>query len=215
MSSMLPEDLSSKHKTHHKSHKSSQGMEHLSNIGKKYFRLIEFDDEERLVLEIRKHFFGLFIIVFTGVFIIAVTLAVSIAVSMGVRDGALQGTNANNYSSLVVLVGFLLTIFEAVAMLIGAYLYRSNVVFITNQKIAQVLYLTIFNRKISQLNIGDVQDVTVTQRGLFAHIFNYGTLVIETAGEQQNYTFTYVPDPYQAAKTIIGLHEKNIAKYGN
>jgi len=74
-----------------------------------------------------------------------------------------------------------------------------------------MLYKTIFDRKISQLGIGDVQDVTVTQKGIFARIFNYGTLVIETAGEQVNYIFTYTPRPYETAKQIVGSHE-NIVK---
>lgn len=212
---MLPDELQSNNKKSSHKSKNNQGMEHLSPVGKKYFRLIEFDDEEHLALEIRKHFFGLFIIFLTGFFVMIITLAISIIVTFGARSSDLVGAQAASYSSIALLVGLLLLILEAVSMLIGVYLYRSNVVFITNQKIAQVLYQTIFNRKISQLNIGDVQDVTVTQKGLFAHLFNYGTLVIETAGEQQNYTFTYVPDPYQSAKVIIGLHEKNIAKFGN
>ena len=86
---------------------------------------------------------------------------------------------------------------------------------VTSDKIAQVLYRTIFDRKISQLSIGDVQDVTVTQRGVLARMFNYGTIVIETAGEQQNYTFTFVPDPYMCGKAIVGAHEENLKQYGN
>lgn len=192
-----------------------QGMDKLSPIGQKYFKLIEFDDEERLELEIRKHFIGLFFIVLTGLFIMAAIIVVTIALTLGLQDRQVVATGGGDFSAVVILIGFILAILAGISMAIGAYLYRSNVVFITNQKIAQVLYLTIFNRKISQLNIGDVQDVTVSQRGFFAHIFNFGTLVIETAGEQQNYTFTFVPDPYQSAKTIIGLHEKNIAQFGN
>lgn len=195
---------------------SKQGMENLSAIGQRYFKLIEFDDQERLVHEIRKHPFGLFLIVFTGLFVMVAIIVVAAALGLVSKDDSLGTvTGASSVGPVVVLIGFILTILAGAAMFIGIYLYRSNVVFVTNQKIAQVLYITIFNRKISQLNIGDLQDVTVTQHGLFAHIFNYGTLVIETAGEQQNYTFTYVPSPYEAAKTLIGLHEKNIAQFGN
>jgi hypothetical protein len=98
---------------------------------------------------------------------------------------------------------------------IGAYLYISNVILVTSEKLAQVLYKSIFNRKISQLSIGDVQDVTVNQVGLTARLFNYGTIIIETAGEQDNYDFTYVPDPYKKSKLIVGSHEVNLTKYGN
>lgn len=211
---MLPKDLQAKDHAPETEH-TKQGMHKLSPIGRRYFRLIEFDDQENLALEIRKHFFGFFIILITGAFVILATLAVSIGITVGVKSDSITGNNSSGYAAIVLFIGLLLIVLEVISMLIGLYLYRSNVVFVTDQKIAQVLYLTIFNRKISQLNIGDVQDVTVTQKGLFAHVFDYGTMVIETAGEQQNYTFTYVPEPYQAAKTIIGLHEKNIAKFGN
>lgn len=100
-------------------------------------------------------------------------------------------------------------------MLIAAVIYNNSVVFVTSEKIVQVLYISLFNRKISQLGIGDVQDVTVQQVGIFPRIFNYGTLVVETAGEQQNYTFTYTPRPYESAKAIVGAHEKDVAAHGN
>lgn len=100
-------------------------------------------------------------------------------------------------------------------MTIQAILYSNNVIFVTSEKIAQILYINLFNKKISQLSIGDVQDVTVTQKGILAHIFNYGTLVIETAGEQQNYNFTYIPEPYKNSKLIVGAHERNLVQFGN
>jgi hypothetical protein len=55
----------------------------------------------------------------------------------------------------------------------------------------------------------------VTQDGIFPRIFNYGTVVIETAGEQNNYIFTYTPFPYQVSKDIVGAHERNLQRYGN
>jgi uncharacterized membrane protein YdbT with pleckstrin-like domain len=185
----------------------------LSAIGNKFFSLIEFDDDEELLLEIRKHYFGLWMMILSGMFIAMAALLLSIlAASSNFMEYLGFDGSANG---IIGLLGFVLVIFVAVLTLIFAQLYRSNVVFVTNEKLAQVLYITLFNRKISQLNIGDIQDVTVTQKGFFAHIFGYGTLVVETAGEQQNYTFTFVPHPYPAAKLIIQAHEANLKQYGN
>lgn len=190
-------------------------MSRLSHEGRKYFKFIEFDENERLVTEIRKHFVGLFIILFTGAFVILAMLAI-IAFAAVVNTDSLVGVeDTGGIKVLLVVLGFLLIIGAAIATFIAAFLFQSNVIYVTNEKIAQVLYISLFNRKISQLSIGDVQDVTVTQKGILAHAFNYGTLVIETAGEQQNYTFTYVPDPYEASKLIVGSHEKNLVQYGN
>lgn len=187
----------------------------LSNEGRRYFNLIEFDENEELVLEIRKDPFGLFLILATGGFVM-VALAVATGFLMGPSSARLLGIDAiDSLRPVIAIASFLLVVFTAVATFIGAFLYRSNVIFVTNEKIAQVLYVSLFNRKISQLSIGDVQDVTVTQKGILAHIFDYGTLVIETAGEQSNYTFTFVPEPYAVSRGIVGAHENNLKQYGN
>lgn len=191
--------------------------DNLSSNAKRVFKLIEFDENEELICEIRKHPFGLFIIYFIGSFVALTLLAITIVLSVLSQGDPLEtGTQiSGSAQSVIVLVGGTLLLVTLVMTAIAAYLYRSDVVLVTSEKISQFLHKTIFDRKISQLSIGDVQDVTVTQNGLFARIFNFGTLVIETAGEQQNYTFPYTPDPYERSKDIVGAHERNLVQYGN
>jgi uncharacterized membrane protein YdbT with pleckstrin-like domain len=190
--------------------------EQLSTNGRKLFEMIEFDENEQLIAEIRKHPFGLFIVYITG---FAITMAVSLVFFL---VPILLSANNSGFTSearaiqpYMTLLGLILVIGCLIGTGIGAYLYISNVILVTSEKLAQVLYKSIFNRKISQLSIGDVQDVTVNQVGLTARLFNYGTIIIETAGEQDNYDFTYVPDPYKKSKLIVGSHEVNLTKYGN
>jgi uncharacterized membrane protein YdbT with pleckstrin-like domain len=190
----------------------------LSATGKKYFKFIEFDSDENLICEIRKHYVGLFFIYFTGISIAFIVVIMFGLIGFSdILSSGLSGTGAPSGSikSLAVVGGIIFVMFILIAMTIQAILYTNNVIFVTSEKIAQVLYINLFNRKISQLSIGDVQDVTVTQKGVLAHMFNYGTLVIETAGEQQNYLFTYIPDPYMHSKAIVGAHERNLVNYGN
>lgn len=190
----------------------------LSNVGKKLFKFMEFDDEEKLIYEIRKHPFGLFIIYATGIAVTLVLAAVMIGLMVLTRQDSVSTVTIGGSGavrSLILLGGSLLLALSLIFTFIGAYLYESNVVIVTSDKLTQILYRTIFDRKVSQLSIGDVQDTTVNQRGVFAHLFNYGTLIVETAGEQQNYTFTFVPHPYEASKAIVQAHEENLKKYGN
>lgn len=187
----------------------------LSSEGRKYFKFIEFDAEEELITEIRKHPVGLAIVLATGGFVMFMLLLSGVFLGFVDFDTILGLQDANNLRPLFVIIMFLFVLATAVMTFIAAFLYQSNVIFITNEKIAQVLYRSLFNRKISQLSIGDVQDVTVTQKGLLAHYFDYGTLIIETAGEQENYQFSYVPKPYQVSKQIVGAHERNLKLHGN
>lgn len=190
--------------------------ENLSNNAKKVFKLIEFDANEVLISEIRKHPFGLFIIYLVGTFISFAILAVTLLLgNFATGDPLEAGLDLAPFKPFLIIIGILMTVVTIIMTFISAYLYQSDVVLVTSEKISQFLHRTIFDRKISQLSIGDVQDVTVTQKDIFARIFNYGTLVIETAGEQQNYTFNFTPDPYQKAKDIVGSHEENLKKYGN
>lgn len=190
--------------------------EQLSTSGQKFFKMIEFDNDEKLLGEIKKHPFGFFVIVITGGLITLALLVALVVMPFAIKSDPIgTGIDVASIRAILMLVGLLLISLTIVMTIIAAYLYVGNIIIITNEKITQHLYLTIFNRKISQLSVGNVEDVTVTQVGIFARVFNYGTLVIETAGEQQNYTFTYTPHPYESAKLIVGAHEQSIKNFGN
>ncbi len=190
--------------------------EQLSNNAKNLFKLIEFDENEELICEIRKHPFGLLLMYVIGTLVAFALLAVTIALTFAIQGDPLEtGSDLSQAQPLVILFGGILIVLTVIMTFISAYLYTSDVVLVTTEKISQFLHKTIFDRKISQLSIGDIQDVTVSQVGVFARLFNFGTLVIETAGEQQNYTFIYTPNPYKRAKDIVGAHEENLKKFGN
>lgn len=191
-------------------------IQDLSTRAKKFFDMIEFDANEQLIWEIRKHSFGLFLVYFTGLIITSVIFIFLVLFpSLFTRNFMGLGIELGTLRPILIALGFLLTTFSLIGTAIGAYLYQANVVIVTSEKIAQLLYTTLFDRKISQLSIGDVQDVSVQQKGIFARIFNYGTLIVETAGEQNNYIFTFTPQPYETAKSIVGSHEENLKAYGN
>lgn len=182
-------------------------------ISKFNLNLVEFDEDEKIVCEIHKHVFGLIMIYFTGFAIALAAMIAGASLSIWIDNNSSQ--NDSSYGWLVMIVGIVLSITISIITLLYAVIFRNNIMLITTEKIAQVLNRSLLNRKVSQLNISDVQDVTVQQLGVFARALNYGTIVIETAGEQQNYTFTYAPNPYEFAKKIISAHETNVKQYGN
>lgn len=192
--------------------------ERLSPIGKKFFDRVEFDDNEVLIREVTKDPFGLFVIYASGSL---VTIVVFVLMVLGGASADLSsiasssGLTESTLRPILILTGFFLTVFSVILTVVAAFLYVNNIILITSEKVCQQLYLSLFNKKISQLSIADVQDVTVKQQGIWAHVFNYGTLTIETAGEQTNYTFTFVPEPYAVSKDLVGSHEADVAIHGN
>jgi len=193
----------------------AEACRRLSPIGQKLFRFVEFDDQEELLAEIRKHPIGLFLIAITGVFISLTILFATTALSIGAGNSGVFEQFGSTPQLVLIVLGLLLTGLGFVATFIIGIIYRSNVVFVTNEKIAEVMYVSLFNRRIVQLGIGSVEDVTVSQKGIFSRIFDYGTLLVETAGELENCTFTYVPKPNETSQLIIQTHETYVQKYGN
>jgi hypothetical protein len=197
-------------------HHRQEARSRLSPLGQKFFDMVEYDENEQLLMDVRKHPFGLFLLELTGFFITLVVAVVPVFLAFNTSNaGVADGEAGRGIGALLVLLGMILGIMALAGTFIAAVLYKNNVIYITNEKLAQLRYLSLFNRKISQLSIGDVQDVSVQQKGIFAHWFNYGTLIVETSGEQQNYTFTYVPKPYEVSRAIVSAHEENLKLYGN
>lgn len=51
--------------------------------------------------------------------------------------------------------------------------------------------------------MSNVEDVNVEQRGIAAHLFNYGTLTVQTAGEEDNFVFSQCPNANIHAEQIL------------
>jgi len=183
----------------------------LSPTGAKLFKFIEFDDKEELLAEIRKHPIGAVARAATGT-LMALIIAISVTLlarnfdSLGVND---LGGN-DSVRTLLLAGGLILSLLVLAATALVVVIYQSNVIYVTNQKIAEVAYISIFNRKVTQLGLGSIEDVTFRQQGIFPHLFNYGTIIIETAGEVENCYFSYLPNPNFYSQEIIQAHEDYI-----
>ena len=77
---------------------------------------------------------------------------------------------------------------------------------LTDEAVLQVRRPGLFANKVSQTSLEGVSDVSVRQDFL-GTMLGYGKLTIETPGEQDNYEYTYLPQPRDAAREIIEAHE--------
>ncbi len=107
----------------------------------------------------------------------------------------------NIFTAVSVVMAF-------IVLTISTIIYKENRIIVTDRNVTQVLQFGLFSRKVSQLNINNVEDVTAIQRGIFPTFFNYGTLNIETAGEQVNFHFSFCPNPDYYAKIILDARER-------
>jgi uncharacterized membrane protein YdbT with pleckstrin-like domain len=191
-------------------------MDDKKNLRSKLQQLMELDDDEQIVTEIRRHPIGLVAVYASGLFIATTILIGGVLFGLWLeRQPDVTSTSSIPFGTILAVVSAVVSAVVLFFTYVSAYIYKNNVIIVTNEKIVQLLYRNLVDRKISQLSLGDLEDVTVEQRGIFARIFKFGTLTIETAGEQNNYNFSYTPYPYDTAKHIVAAREQSIKMYGN
>ncbi len=170
--------------------------------------ILDIDKNEQIIVDIRRHNIGLYVIYAGGIG--------SIAALLGVMYLAITHGDSLNVDipSAVYGLGFgLLILLVALLTYVGERVYKSNQLVVTNENIIQVLQFSLLNRQVSQLNLAKIQDVSVDQKGLLQLFFNYGTIEIETAGEAANFKFPYAENPNKIAKIIIEAHEDYIRRH--
>lgn len=165
---------------------------------------------ESVVQEVKKHPIGATFSLIAGLALSIVCLIASIAGYGLTQTSGIA--NGDTFGVLIIIGGLIATVGIIIATFVNIYIFRMNSLIITTEKVAQVLYKTIFDRKVMQLSMERVQDVTVSQVGLFPRVFKYGTLIIETAGDHEDCIFSFAPNPYELSRVIMDLHEKATSK---
>jgi len=84
-----------------------------------------------------------------------------------------------------------------------------DVSIVTNQRVIDVDQRGLFNRTISELDLARVQDVHSEIKGLVPTFFNFGRVLVQTAGEDKNFEFDNVPDPHRVRQRILELAHKD------
>lgn len=182
-----------------------------------HLHLFEHDDNETIIGESGRHPIGMVVIFFNGLFLLFLVLTVLFfGISQQERLlGPFSPTEDFDASGLLTGIAIFLAFLLTIGTFLAAYVYAHNYVILTDRKVVFISTRNIFARRISQLSIGDVQDVTIAQDTFLSRVFKYGTVNIETAGEQANFSFAYAALPFETAKAIVDAHEKNLELYGN
>ena len=81
---------------------------------------------------------------------------------------------------------------------------------VSDHRIIDIHQTGFFKRDVSELRYSKIQDVSVKVNGFIPTIFNYGDLVIQTAGAMQEFHFQQIPKPNLVRDRILHLHDKHM-----
>ena len=166
------------------------------------------DRGEHIVLLLRQHpavfIPQVFIII---LMIILPALVIPIA---GLLD--FEITAGDTAFALGVMVLWIMLTLSVAAVTIFKWFFNVNIV--TNEKIVDIDFDRLFDHRVSEAQLEKIEDVSHSTVGMWAVIFDFGTVYIQTAAEQREFEFINIPRPRDVQDTIDDLLELKQARNG-
>lgn len=170
----------------------------------RYFESQEKDEE--VIFIIRRHWVILIVPFIIGAFVFAIIFGASYVVIM--NGGNILGDNKEAVYTAV----FSLAILYNILYIFFAWLLRYlNITILTTKHFVEIKQMAPFSRKTSVLDLGSIEDVSATQKGILATLFHYGGVLVQTAGELPNFNIYGVGDPSLIQRKIMEAKDR----YGN
>lgn len=98
----------------------------------------------------------------------------------------------------------------ALACLGKLYVWRNDVLYITNQRVIRNEQAGLFDKTVTEISYQDVHEITFNKKGLASIVNNYGDLVIRTPSENK-IVFDKIPDP----EKVVEIINKTRLQYGS
>lgn len=158
---------------------------------------------EKLVVVVKRHPIGI-----VGIYTEAlIGLLVVFGLLVAVASNLFAGLSDQAYK-IVVVVNVLGLAVLVLYLFIATYVYRQSRLLVTDRSLVQIIQKSLFIRTVSRLSMSNVEDVSAEERGILSTVFDYGTIVIQTAGTMDNFIFPYCPTPTKYADQIIEARQR-------
>lgn len=163
----------------------------------KVFSFQEKEDEEEIIVVLRQHWF-------TNVsWILTAILMAFLPLLLGIIP--LFSFLPYNYQFVAIVFWYLIVFMFAFEKFLTWYF---NVYIITDERIIDIDFYNLLDKKFSEAKLSMIQDVTSRVSGLSQTIFNYGNVLIQTAAEITEICFEKVPDPPRVIKILQQLRQE-------
>lgn len=163
----------------------------------------QYEGEEVLIF-VRRHWMAFVGWIFLALIMLSIPAIVIVAMLTSNGIAFFYGSHLI-YTALVVCVSLLVTNAVFLTAWIEHYL---DVAIITQERLIHITQIGLFNRHVAELSLSKVQDVSARTNGYIQTLFQYGQVVVESAGEAPNFVMPYAPKPQIIANTILSLHDR-------
>lgn len=156
----------------------------------------ELQGDEHVVLFCRRHW--LYFCSKLGGVLLALLLPTVAVLWLVEITAGLDGT----VGKVALIVGAVWVVFWAIRGYFTWYRYQNDVWVVTNQRIIDSTKYNWIKRRMASADLVDVEDINVVRDGLFATMFNYGDVHVQTAGEVPNFILAGIPAPSKVLAVV-------------
>ncbi len=161
-------------------------------------------DEETIYLVIREHPIRIAIRLFFVIFLYGLGLTMHLTIPHLLPD-----LISEVVASILNLIFFVYYLGLLLGGLLTFVYYYLSVQIITDMRMVDVDQSGLFGRKVTEIQIENVEEVTSTSHGILPTLFNFGNVTVQTSGAQIGFVFESVAHPEQIKKLILDLYEQH------
>ena len=155
------------------------------------------DQDEYVVLLLRRHWITNIAWIFLAIIFMIAPLALTSFPLLDFLPG--------NYQFMAVIAWYLFTTAFIFEQFLSWYF---NIYLVTNERVIDYDFSNLLYKGSADADIEKIQDVSYKTGGIAQVIFNFGDLLIETAGAIPNLDFEKVPNPAYVAKILHNLRDQ-------
>ena len=162
--------------------------------------MIRLAKDEKIISTTRKHWF---VLVRETLFLFfMLLLPFSIAMAGKILSIEYTFEITGNTITLFVIISSIFLLFVWMMFFVIWTDYYLDILILTNKHVIDVEQKGLFSRELSTFRLDKIQDVTAEANGMIQTFFSFGTIHIQTAGEDQDFVIRGIPKPFEVKHNI-------------
>lgn len=159
------------------------------------------EPDETIILVLRKHF----ITNLPWIIISVILLLIPVTFFPLIIFNNLIPQFPPSFFNLITPVWYLFTFSY---ILVNFIIWYFTVSIVTTERILDIDFINLLHKKVAETRLSKVEDVTQRSGGFFEAFFDYGNVLVQTAGTEANFIFASVPRPQQVVRIVNQLLER-------
>ncbi len=158
----------------------------------------DLSENDQIVLFLRRHFITNLVWIVEGIFLIFLPFLLG-------AGSSFLNISLNIPPNIVLFAAlfYYFLVFEFFFLNFLNWFY--NISLVTHEQVIDIGFRILVSKNVASTKIVLVEDVSLNQIGLLRSIFDYGDVLVQTAGTQDNFEFSAVPQPEKVVHIVGDL----------